>query len=268
MVHEIAYSILYNHFYNHGETILNEIGFKLDNTKSRPKNIYYARFIMLIANHVTPTMIIDHPENQLTCWIQNKISFKDLVRINLYEGTELGYPQVIQVYLTTQLSSITSLHSNIDMEGVNVPNPPTQTTKPNKTVKSKSKTTLGVSQKTFVVITTKSQLEGSAHVSKKGEGTGGNKIIHKNKVGESESNHPNHIVSSQQDKVTNKDLNTSLSTSSQEGMDIEKSSQSRAQNIEENTRFKNLTPYARKRKEKNHPGHIGSTHWLTQNFKL
>ena len=80
---------LYNHVYNLGETMLNEIGFKLGNIESRPKNIYYARFIMLIANHVAPTMVIDHPENQMTCWIQNKRLFKDLVRINLHEGTEL-----------------------------------------------------------------------------------------------------------------------------------------------------------------------------------
>ena len=88
---------MYNHVYNLGETILNEIGFKLGNIESRPKNIYYARFILLIANHVAPALVIDHPENQLTCWIQNKGFFKDLVRINLHEGTDLRYPQVIQV---------------------------------------------------------------------------------------------------------------------------------------------------------------------------
>ena len=46
---EIAYNVMYNHVCNIGETILNEIGFKLGNTEYR-KNIYYARFIMLIAN--------------------------------------------------------------------------------------------------------------------------------------------------------------------------------------------------------------------------
>ena len=86
LVQEIAYSILYNHFYNLGETILNEIGYKLGNIEYRPKNIYYARFFMLIAIHIAPTMVIDHIENQLTCWIQNKRLFKDLLRINLHEG--------------------------------------------------------------------------------------------------------------------------------------------------------------------------------------
>ena len=51
MIQEIAYGILYNHFYNLGKTIINEIGLNLGNIESRKKNIYYARFIMLTDNH-------------------------------------------------------------------------------------------------------------------------------------------------------------------------------------------------------------------------
>ena len=47
---------------------------------------------MLIANHVAPNLVIEHPENKLDCWVQNKRLFKDLVRINLHEGTELRMP--------------------------------------------------------------------------------------------------------------------------------------------------------------------------------
>ena len=65
MIQEISYSILYNHFYNLGETILIEIRTKLGNLESRRKNIYYARFIMLLANHVAPTMVVDQPENHV-----------------------------------------------------------------------------------------------------------------------------------------------------------------------------------------------------------
>ena len=74
--------------------------------------------------------------------------------------------------------------SNATMEGVNAPNLPTQTAKPKKISKSKTKTTSVVSQKTSVVITTISQHEGSEHVSKIGEGTGKNLQTQKNKVGE------------------------------------------------------------------------------------
>ena len=89
MIQEFAYGILYNHFYNLGETLLNEIGTNIGNMESRSKNIYYARFITLIANHVANNLVMDRPENQLACWVRNKRLFKDLVRINLHEGTEL-----------------------------------------------------------------------------------------------------------------------------------------------------------------------------------
>ena len=45
-----------------------------------------------------------------------------------------------------------------------------------------------------------------------------------------------------------KELNPSLSTYSQKGVDIEKRAHPRAQNIEEDTRFSNIVPYVRKKK--------------------
>ena len=63
MIQEIAYGVLYNHFHDLGELIIIETGTKLGNIKSRSKNIYYARFIMLIANHVVPNLVVDQPEN-------------------------------------------------------------------------------------------------------------------------------------------------------------------------------------------------------------
>ena len=80
VVQEITYGVMYNHFFNLGETLINEIGFKVGSIESRTKNIYDARFIMLLANHVASSMVTDHPENQLTCWVQNKRLFKDLVK--------------------------------------------------------------------------------------------------------------------------------------------------------------------------------------------
>ena len=86
------HSYLYNHFHDLGELIIIEIGIKLGNIESRSKNIYHARFIMLIANHGAPNLVVDKPENQLACWVQNKRLFKDLVRIDLHEGSQLRMP--------------------------------------------------------------------------------------------------------------------------------------------------------------------------------
>ena len=70
------------------------------------------------------------------------------------------------------------------MEGVNDPNPPSQAAKLKKISKSKSKTTSGVSQKTSVVKTTKSQPVGSEHVNLVGEGIGEHQRTLKDKVRE------------------------------------------------------------------------------------
>ena len=56
VVQEIAYGVLFNHFHNLGDTIFNGTGFELGNTESRHKNIYFARFIMLLTIHVAPEM--------------------------------------------------------------------------------------------------------------------------------------------------------------------------------------------------------------------
>ena len=87
VVQEISYGVLYDQFYNIGETILGEIGFKLREVETRSRNVYFARFVMFLANYVAPELVINHPENKLTCWVHNKRLCKDLVMINLHEGT-------------------------------------------------------------------------------------------------------------------------------------------------------------------------------------
>ena len=251
VIQEIAYGVLYNHFHDLGELLIIEIGTKLGNIESRSKNIYYARFIMLIANHVVPNLVVDQPENQLVCWVQNKRLFKDLVRINLHEGTQLRMPQVIHVFLSSSLISQNSLPSTAAMEGVNVLNPPTQAAKPKKISKSKSKTTSDVSQKTSVVKTTKSQLVGSEQVSSVGEGIGEHQRTLEDKEGEGVKNLPSHATSSQKDVSINMEINTILSTSSQKDLDIEKSFNPGAQNTGGGggvTKAKTITPYVRKKK--------------------
>ena len=211
---------------------------------------------MLIAKHVAPNLVVDQPGNQLVCWVQNKRFFKDLVKINMHEGTQLRMPQIIHVFLSSFSLSQNSLHSSTAMEGVNVPNPPTQAAKPKKVSKSKSKTTSDVSQKTFVVKTTKSQPKGSDQVKSIGEGKGEHKRTPKDKEGEGVKNLPSHATSSQKDVSIYMEINTCLSTSSQKDLDIEKSSNPRAQNTEGVTKAKTITPYVRKKKViKSQPPH-------------
>ena len=215
VIQEIAYGVLYNHFHDLRELIIIEIGTNLGNIESRSKNIYYAKFIMLIANHVVPNLVVDQPENQLACWVQNKRLFKDLVRINLHEGTQLRMPQVIQVFLSSSLISQNSFPLYADMEGVNVPNPPTQAAKPKKIPKSKSKTTSDVSQKKSVVKTTKTQLVGNEQVSSVGERIEEHQRTLEDKEGDGVKNLPSHATSSQKDVSINMEINPILSTSSQ-----------------------------------------------------
>ena len=149
----------------------------------------------------------------------------------MYEGTQLRMPHVIQVFLSTSISTLNTLSSSNAMEGVNDPNPPTQAAKTKKVSKSKSKTTSCVFQKAPVVKTTKSQHMGSDQVSKIGEGIGENQRTLNIKAGEGVTNQHNHSASSKKDVRINKETNTLLSTSSQKDLDIEKSSQPGAQNI-------------------------------------
>ena len=150
-------------------------------------------------------MVLNHLENKLTGWVQNKRLFKDLIRINLHEVTELRLLQVIQVFLSSPLSNINVLPSFVAMEGEKDPNPPAQATKPKKSLKSKLKTTLGVSQKAHVVKTTKSQPVGSEQVSKNGEGLGENQRTQNNKEGKVLIDQPRHDAPSQKDACINKE---------------------------------------------------------------
>ena len=197
VMQELAYAILYNHFHYKNALIFNKIGCKLGMKESRSNSIYYYRFIMLVANHVAPILMISKPKENLTCWVLNKRLFKDLANINLHEGAELRFPQVIQVFLNSFHSSNTlnSLTSSAAMEGLNIPNLHTQASKPKKS-KTKYKATSIVSQKTIVEKSTESQTEGSDQVVRIVEKTGGNQKTQKNKKGEAERTHPNHPESS------------------------------------------------------------------------
>ena len=68
----MLYMLLSDKYYNFSNCVMVEIGTKLGNVVNRPKNIYYARFIMLLANYVSEGLVIENPNNKLNCSVQEK----------------------------------------------------------------------------------------------------------------------------------------------------------------------------------------------------
>ena len=64
----IAYSILYDKYFDLSNLILIKIGLKLGNKESRANKIYFARFIMITINHLVGEVILDRAEDKLNCW--------------------------------------------------------------------------------------------------------------------------------------------------------------------------------------------------------
>ncbi|KAK1388363.1 hypothetical protein POM88_016541 [Heracleum sosnowskyi] len=233
---DMIYMLLNDRYYDLGSMILIELDAKLGHKESMSQNIYFARFIMLLANHVDKDIKIEFPANKMDCWVQNKRVLEDLNRMNLNKIVELRYLPIIEALQVTNTTtptvtsqSLTYLISSATLEAGNVPQHPTQVAK-TKVHKSKSKRpTSGFSQKAPVVKTT-SQPEGSAQVEVRGEGRGENQQNPKNKVGEVSESQPTHPVSSQKDTVVENESHTSLVASSQKDVTIEKSSQPGTQN--------------------------------------
>ena len=92
----IAYSILYDEYFDLSNLILTEIVLKLGNKESRTNKIYLARFIMLAINHLVGEVILDREDDKLNCWNQSKRVFQDLVRINMNSSSKLTYPPLIK----------------------------------------------------------------------------------------------------------------------------------------------------------------------------
>ena len=136
----IAYSILYDKYFDLSNLILTEIVLKLGNKESRTNKIYFSRFIMLAINHLVGEVILDREDDKLNCWTQSKRVFQDLVRINRNSSIELTYPPLVQVFISTLSTSSQSQNAlpSAAMEGA-IQHPPTQAAKPSKT-KSKSTT--------------------------------------------------------------------------------------------------------------------------------
>ncbi|KAL8114648.1 hypothetical protein AgCh_021492 [Apium graveolens] len=235
----MLYMLVTDKFYNFSDLVLFELVFKLGELAKRGKNVYYARFFMLLANHLCEEIVLENPNNKLVCWVQERRLIVDLNRANHHKDVPMFYfpvmqaPQVSEVSSsipTTIPTSTISLNSGVAMEIVSMTKKlPTRASKPTTISKSKSKKTpSGISQKMPVEKPTKAK-EGSVKEGKLGEGRGEHQRNPKNKVGELSESQPSHTAVSQQTAVLKKDKSSLLAASSQKDVVIKQSSQPRAQ---------------------------------------
>ncbi|KAK1395309.1 hypothetical protein POM88_014365 [Heracleum sosnowskyi] len=223
--------LLNDRYHNFSTQLMYEIGAKLGDKANRKKNIYYARFLMMLANHVSPApLVISNPNARFECFVQEKRVLTDILRLNHNGDVPVVYLPIIEVTTTIPVSvanTSTVLPSNVAMESVAVTQQaPTLATKPKS--KKSSKPTSGASQKAPVVKTT-TQPKGSESGVVRGEGRGEHQRNPKDKEGQVSVYQPSPIVSSQQGTMSNMDLNTSLIASSQKDVIIETSSPPRVQ---------------------------------------
>jgi len=64
--------LLTDNYYNFSDAIMFELGYKLGEIKKRSRNVYYARFFMIIVNHMCEDLVIENPTNKLDCWVQER----------------------------------------------------------------------------------------------------------------------------------------------------------------------------------------------------
>ena len=61
----IAYSLLYDKYFDLSRVILTEIGSKLGNKESRANKIYFSRFIMTTINYLVREVVLDRANDKL-----------------------------------------------------------------------------------------------------------------------------------------------------------------------------------------------------------
>ena len=86
--------LLTDEYFNICDLVLYEIVAKLGPHVDRPRNIYFARFLMIIANHLVKNLVIAQPDNTLDCWLQSKRVCSDLMRIVPNDQVPLSLPSV------------------------------------------------------------------------------------------------------------------------------------------------------------------------------
>ena len=60
----MLYMLVTDKFYNFSDLVLFELGFKLGDLNKRGKNVYYARFFMMLANHLCEKIVLENPNNK------------------------------------------------------------------------------------------------------------------------------------------------------------------------------------------------------------
>ena len=101
----MLHMLLTDDYFNIGDLVLYEIIAKLGPHEDRPKNIYFARFLMIIANHLIKNLVIAQPDNKLDCWVQSKRVCSDLMRIHANDQVPLSLPSLMHVSSTPVTSS-------------------------------------------------------------------------------------------------------------------------------------------------------------------
>ena len=68
----MLYMLVTDKFFNFSDLVLFELELKLGELNKRGKNVYYARFFMMLANHLSEEIVLENPTNKLDCWVQER----------------------------------------------------------------------------------------------------------------------------------------------------------------------------------------------------
>lgn len=66
---DMLYMILNDKYYNFVDMKLFKIAAKLGYINGRSNNIYFNKFLMILANHVTTSLVISNANNKYDCWV-------------------------------------------------------------------------------------------------------------------------------------------------------------------------------------------------------
>ncbi|KAK1378728.1 hypothetical protein POM88_025472 [Heracleum sosnowskyi] len=103
---KIAHSLLYGKRIDFGKLLFDEFSSKFGDVQDRDKIIYYARFLMIIANYLCKDICIQDTNDTLQVHMQSKKLFAGLVTKNLNANVEFVLPDHVQVQLSMLSSAL------------------------------------------------------------------------------------------------------------------------------------------------------------------
>lgn len=99
----MLYMVLSDKHFSFGSLVLIEIAAKLGKKETRKKNIYFSRFLMMLANHISENpIVIENKASKFDCWIQEMRVPTDLIMMNLNSGLPLVYLPIIELTTSAQ----------------------------------------------------------------------------------------------------------------------------------------------------------------------